>query len=159
MITFTKDYQDIGLYRPQWQNLRNITALLAAAVDFGNVTLKNELGRLEVYADPLFEKVVFTLLENAIRHGGSLTYVRFSYRIVDGGCLLVCEDDGAGVSSDEKEKIFLREYGKHTGFGLFLAREILGITGFSIRETGISGKGARFEIFIPAGSFKENKKT
>jgi len=159
MITFTKDYQDIGLYRPQWQNLKNITTLLAAAVDFGNVTLKNELGRLEVYADPLFEKVVFTLLENAIRHGGSLTCVRFSYRIVDGGCLLVCEDDGAGVSSDEKEKIFLREYGKHTGFGLFLPREILGITGFSIRETGISGKGARFEIFIPAGSFKENKKT
>jgi PAS domain S-box-containing protein len=159
MITFTKDYQDIGLYRPQWQHIRNIITLLAAAVDFGKVTLKNELGRLEIYADPLFEKVVYTLLENAIRHGGSLTFVKFSYRIVDGGCLLVCEDDGAGVSFDEKEKIFLREYGKHTGFGLFLAREILGITNFSIRETGIPGKGARFEIFIPSGSFRENKKT
>lgn len=157
MIKFTKDYQDIGLYRPQWQYLKNIVSLLANTVEFGNVVLKNELGRLEIYADPLFEKVVYTLLENAIRHGGSLTYIRLSYDIVTSGCLVICEDDGIGVQEDEKEKIFLREFGKHTGFGLFLAREILGITGFFIRETGIPGKGARFEILVPEGSFRENK--
>jgi PAS domain S-box-containing protein len=159
MIKFTKDYQDIGLYRPQWQYLKNIVSLLANTVDFGNVVLKNELGRLEIYADPLFEKVVYTLLENANRHGGSLTFVRLSYRVVKSGCLVICEDDGVGVPEGEKEKIFLREYGKHTGFGLFLAREILSITGFFIRETGTPGKGARFEIFIPDGSFRENKAT
>ena len=157
MIKFTKDYQDIGLYRPQWQYLRNIATLLATTVDFGAVALRLDIGGLEIYADPLFEKVVYTLLENAMRHGGKLTFVRFSYTVVDNGCLVICEDDGVGVAADEKEKIFLREYGKHTGFGLFLAREILGITGFSIRETGMPGRGARFEIFIPRGSFRENK--
>ena len=159
MIKFTKDYQDIGLYRPQWQYLKNIVSLLANTVEFGNVVLKNELGRFEIYADPLFEKVVYTLLENAIRHGVSLTYIRLSYEIVNSECLVVCEDDGIGVPEEEKEKIFLREFGKHTGFGLFLTREILGITGFSIRETGIFGKGARFEILVPEGSFRENKAT
>jgi PAS domain S-box-containing protein len=157
MITFTKDYQDIGQYRPQWQYLKNIVSLLASTVNFGKVELKNELGRLEIYADPLFEKVIYTLLENAVRHGGSLTFIRLSYRIVKSNCLVICEDNGAGVPKEEKEKIFLREYGKHTGFGLFLAREILGITGFFIRETGIPGRGARFEILIPEGSFRENK--
>lgn len=157
MIKFTKDYQDIGLYRPQWQYLRNIATLLATTVDLGAVTLRLDVGGIEIFADPLFEKVVYTLLENAIRHGGRLTFIRFSYQLVDKGCLVICEDDGVGVSADEKEKIFLREYGKHTGFGLFLAREILGITGFSIRETGTPGRGARFEIFIPRGSFRENK--
>ena len=157
MIKFTKDYQDIGLYRPQWQYLRNIATLLATAIDFGRVSLRLDVGGLEIYADPLFEKVVYTLLENAIRHGSRLTFIRFSYRIVENGCIVICEDDGIGVPVDEKEKIFLREYGKHTGFGLFLAREILGITGFSILETGIPGKGARFEIFVPNGSFRENK--
>lgn len=157
MITFTKDYQDIGLYRPQWQYLKNIVSLLANAFVFGNVVLKNELGRLRIYADPLFEKVVYNLLENAIRRGGSLTFIRFSYRVVKDGCLVICEDDGVGVPQEEKEKIFLRESGKHTGFGLFLSREILGITGFVIRETGIPGKGARFEILIPEGSFRENE--
>jgi PAS domain S-box-containing protein len=157
MIKFTKDYQDIGLYRPQWQYLRNIVTLLSNTVDFGNVTLKNELGRLEIYADPLFEKVVYTLLENAIRHGGNLTYIRFSYQKVMKDCLVICEDDGTGVAEEDKENIFLREFGKHTGFGLFLSREILGITGFSIRETGKYGEGARFEILVPEGSFRENK--
>jgi len=156
MIKFTKDYQDIGLYRPQWQYLRNIVTLLATTVDFGDVKLKNELGRLEIYADPLFEKVVYTLLENAIRHGGNLTYIRLSYQIVRTGCLVICEDDGVGIPDEDKENIFLREFGKHTGFGLFLSREILGITGFFIRETGKPGKGARFEILIPEGSFREN---
>ena len=157
MIKFTKDYQDIGLYRPQWQYLKNIVSLLATSVDFGDVILRNELGRLEIYADPLFEKVVYSLLENAIRHGGPLTFIRLSYRVVNSVCIVICEDNGVGVPDEEKEKIFLREFGKHTGFGLFLSREILSITGFSIRETGISGNGARFEILIPEGSFRENK--
>jgi signal transduction histidine kinase len=157
MIKFTKDYQDIGLYRPQWQYLKNIVSLLANTVDFGDVILRNDLGRLEIYADPLFEKVVYSLLENAIRHGGPLTFIRLSYRIVNAGCVVICEDNGVGVPEEDKEKIFLREFGKHTGFGLFLSREILSITGFSIRETGIPGNGARFEILVPEGSFRENK--
>jgi K+-sensing histidine kinase KdpD len=157
MIKFTKDYQDIGLYRPQWQYLKNIVTLLGNTIDFGDVILRNELGRLEVYADPLFEKVIYSLLENAMRHGGQLTFIRLSYRIVNSVCVVICEDNGLGVADEDKEKIFLREYGKHTGFGLFLSREILSITGFSIRETGIHGNGARFEIYIPEGSFRENK--
>jgi len=159
MIKFTKDYQDIGLYRPQWQYLKNIVSLLANTVDFKDVILKNDLGRLEIYADPLFEKVVYTLLENAMRHGGQLTFIRLSYRIVNSTCVVICEDNGVGVPEEDKEKIFLREFGKHTGFGLFLSREILSITGFSMRETGIPGNGARFEILIPEGSFRENKRT
>ena len=157
MIKFTKDYQDIGLYRPQWQYLRNIVTLLANTLDFGRVILRNELSRLEIYADPLFEKVVYSLLENALRHGGSLTFVRLSYRIVNRDCVIICEDNGVGVPEEDKEKIFLREFGKHTGYGLFLSREILSITGFSIRETGIHGNGARFEILVPEGSFRDRK--
>ena len=80
-------------------------------------------------------------------------------RIAEDGCLVICEDDGVGVPLTRKKRSSCASYGKHTGFGLFLAREILGITGFSIRETGIPGKGARFEILIPDGSFQENKTT
>jgi hypothetical protein len=41
---------------------------------------------------------------------------------------------------------------------MFLIREILTITGFSIAETGESGKGARFEIVVPECSFRETDK-
>jgi signal transduction histidine kinase len=38
--------------------------------------------------------------------------------------------------------------------GLFLAREILSITGITIHETGKPGKGARFEITVPKGAWR-----
>ena len=50
--------------------------------------------------------------------------------------------------------IFDRSYGKDTGLGLFLVREILSITGMTIRETGESGRGARFEIHIPPEGYR-----
>jgi signal transduction histidine kinase len=69
-------------------------------------------------------------------------------------CIMVVEDDGVGIPVGKKEAIFRAGYGKHTGLGLFLIREILGITGMSISETGEPGKGARFEIRIPPGGFR-----
>ena len=62
---------------------------------------------------------------------------------------MVCEDDGDGVAAEEKEKIFERGFGKNTGMGLFLSREILSITGITIKETGEPGMGARFEMTVP----------
>ena len=63
--------------------------------------------------------------------------------------MITCEDDGRGIPPEEKEEIFGRGTGSHPGLGLFLVKEILGITGLSIRETGEYGRGARFEITIP----------
>ena len=59
-----------------------------------------------------------------------------------------------GIPLDQKQKIFEKGYGRHTGFGLFLAREILAITGISIHETGVHMKGARFEIAVPKGGYR-----
>ena len=68
--------------------------------------------------------------------------------------VLVFEDDGIGVHPDEKEIIFGKGYGRNTGHGLFLCREILGITGMTILENGEHGKGSRFEIYIPGGKHR-----
>jgi len=55
--------------------------------------------------------------------------------------MITVEDNGIGIPLDEKQKIFLKGFGKHTGFGLFLVREILAITGITIHETGRHGHG------------------
>ena len=52
------------------------------------------------------------------------------------------------------ERIFERGYGKNTGLGVFLSREILSITGITITENGVPGKGARFEITVPKGMYR-----
>jgi hypothetical protein len=58
------------------------------------------------------------------------------------------------VLADAKIIIFEQGFGKYTGFGLFLSREILSITGITITENGIPGKGARFEITMPKGEYR-----
>ena len=64
------------------------------------------------------------------------------------------KDDGDGVHAGEKERLFNRGFGKNTGLGLFLSREILSITGITITENGVPGKGARFEITVPKGAWR-----
>ena len=106
----------------------------------------------KIFADPLIEKVFSNLIENSVKYGITNTYIRFGIEEHEDHVSIICEDDGVGVSPEEKEKIFSFQYGKNTGLGLFLSREILSITGISIHETGILGTGARFEITCPAGT-------
>jgi len=107
-----------------------------------------------MFADPLVVKVFYNLMDNAVSHGGTITCIRFSPRRHGDDYVIVCEDDGVGVPAEEKEKIFERGFGKHTGLGLALSREILSITGITITENGRPGKGARFEITVPKGSYR-----
>jgi signal transduction histidine kinase len=109
---------------------------------------------LELYADPLIEKVIYTLFDNALNHGKTVTKIDFSAVKHNDILTVIYNDNGVGVPAEHKEAIFQRKYFTHTGFGLFLSREILSITGSTIRETGEPGKGARFEITVPAGSFR-----
>jgi len=154
-ITFTRYYQDMGVKEPAWQNVETTIRRGAALLPLGRVTLQVDRGDLEVYADPLFEKVFYNLIDNALRYGGEgLSAIRV-YSVETGdGLLLTFEDDGAGINDDDRKHLFERGFGKNTGFGLFLAREILGITGISIWETGIYGTGARFGMLVPKGAYR-----
>jgi PAS domain S-box-containing protein len=153
-ILFTKEYQDIGVQSPQWFDLKKVIYAKAATLPLPERSLTVHFDNLEVYADPLLEKVFYTLLENTLRHGKEVTSIEFSYNALNEGIVVIYEDNGGGVPAEYKEAIFDRKFFKHTGFGLFLSRTILGITGMTIRETGEPGKGARFEISVPEGAFR-----
>jgi len=84
-----------------------------------------------------------------VRYGGKITTIRFLALEREGVHLLVCEDDGDGIAAGDKQQIFERGFGKNTGLGLTLSREILAITGITIREAGQPGNGARFEMTVP----------
>ena len=158
LIRFTKEYEQIGVNAPVWQDCRAIADTATQHAPPGQVTVKNDLpADTEMYADPLLVKVCSNLIDNAVRHGGKVTTIRFSAGKRHGMHVVVCEDDGDGVPAEEKEKIFDRGFGKHTGFGLTLAREILDITGITIKECGEPGKGARFEMTVPKGMWRTVK--
>ncbi len=159
-ITFTKHYQDIGVQAPQWQNVHDTITAAATLLDLSSVTVQIPSSNIEIYADPLLGKVFYNLLENAVRHGHATSVVQFSFQETGDTLMIVCEDNGGGIDKETKKHLFKRGYGKNTGFGLFLIREILSITGITIDENGEHGKGARFEITVPNGTyrFKTNQK-
>ena len=158
MVKFTKEYEEIGVKAPTWQDCHTLVDTAAKQAPLGKVMVKNDLPTgAEVFADPLVVKVFYNLMDNAARYGGKITSIRFSSLESGDDHLIVCEDDGNGVPADEKEKIFERGFGKNTGLGLALSLEILSITGITITETGDPGKGARFEIAVPKGSYRMKK--
>src|SRR5208337_881033 len=153
-IEFTREYQSVGVTAPRWQNIREIIKRVIVDFSGSGITFADEIEDIEVYADPLLEKVFYNLIDNAIRYGEHIGIIRFYYQISDEGLALICEDDGIGIPDNEKERIFERGIGRNTGMGLFLTREILLITGITIRETGRPGCGAQFEMLIPNGAFR-----
>ncbi|HRX34289.1 MAG TPA: PAS domain-containing sensor histidine kinase, partial [Methanoregulaceae archaeon] len=156
MIQFTREYENIGAEAPAWHDLPAVLESSAEGTLPEGVTFTCDIpAGTEVFADPMFPKVFFNLLDNAVRHGRHVTGVRVSSHQSDGDLVVVVEDDGCGIAAGEKERIFEKGVGKNTGLGLFLVREILSLTGISILETGEEGAGARFEITVPATGWRE----
>jgi hypothetical protein len=131
ILSFSKDYQLMGTEAPSMINVRVSCMKGTATVDAKGVSVHIETGELQIFADRMLE------------------------RSTEGGIVVTFEDDGVGVPMADKEKIFEIGYGKHTGLGLYLVREILSITNISVEETGAEGHGAKFTLHVPNGSFIE----
>jgi PAS domain S-box-containing protein len=153
-IEFTRTYENLATSTPEWQSVNDIVSRAVAQFDLIGVTVTNETGGLEVYADPMLEKVFYNLTDNALRHGEKISEIKARYEKTGDGITIIFEDNGAGIPEPDKEEIFKKGYGKNSGLGLFISKEILAITGLSIRETGVPGEGARFEMTIPKRAYR-----
>jgi PAS domain S-box-containing protein len=161
IIQFTREYEEIGVRAPAWQDCHSLVDSAAAQVSAGKDVVINDLPfGTEIFADPLVQKVFYNLIDNALRYGGStMTKIRFFSDEKDGGLVLTCENDGDGISVNDKKRLFERGFGKNTGLGLFLSREILSITKISLDETSEAGKGARFALTVPRGAYRQPGET
>jgi PAS domain S-box-containing protein len=154
-LDFTKVYEDMGTAAPVWQNIHASVLWAEKALPMRDVRVEVDRSDIEIYADSLFEKVFYNLIDNALNYGGeAMTTIRVTSHETGAGLVIACEDNGAGIANEEKARLFEQGYGKHTGLGLFLTREILAITGITITENGEPGKGARFEMRVPKGAYR-----
>lgn len=107
-----------------------------------------------MYADAMIEKGFYNLLDTTIRHGGKVGNVSLTCQERDDRLILTYQDDGADIPAKDRPHIFERGFGKNTGLGLFLTKEVLAITRIDIVETGEQGKGVRFELHVPRGAYR-----
>ena len=159
-LEFARDYQNMGTKRPQWIDVQAACKRAASNIELRGVKVVTELGDLEVFSDQMLEKVFYNLIDNSIKHGGRTKGISFRYSVGRDGLRLVYQDDGVGVPDSDKAAIFDRSVAGgdgRRGYGLYLAREILGITGITLTETGVHGEGARFEMLVPRGKYRTKR--
>lgn len=105
------------------------------------------------------EQVLVNLLDNAVKfspHGG---LVRVSVSRGPDGCVVRVEDQGLGISEDERSHVFERFYQAHPGrvlssrggmgIGLTIAREVVERHGGRIWFESELGKGSAFCFSLP----------
>lgn len=152
-LNFSQQYQNLGTKPPEWQNLLQAFLYGISHVDLVTIGRDVDIGGIEIYADPLLEQIftIFTL--NVLKHANA-TRIALKSLISDENLTIIFEDDGTGISYEQKESIFDKRTDSKRGLSLFLVREILSLTNISIKETGIPGEGARFEIVVPKGVYR-----
>jgi PAS domain S-box-containing protein len=155
LINFTKDYEDMGVNVPAWQNVSSCIRKITGSLPLREVTVAIDNPDVEVYADPLLQKVFYNLVDNALKYGGDkMTTIRVTSLEENEWLALTVADDGIGIPREDKSRLFVKGFGKNTGLGLFLSREILSITGIKISENGEPGKGAQFVITVPKEGYR-----
>lgn len=153
-IEFTRDFQEILTEDPRWIAVTPAIRSAVIMTDAGNYGIETGMRPIEVFASPLITNIFATLIKNAIDHATGLTRITFSELVEGSDLLLVCEDDGPGIPDSERKTLFDRGHGRNRGYGLWLSREILAISGATLEEKGREGCGARFEIRIPEGMWR-----
>ncbi len=154
LIEFTKVYQELGVQSPEWQNVARSVASAAGQLPMGAIQVNVECADVEILADRLLERVFRNLIENSMKHGERVTRLTISCERSGDGLRVVYEDDGVGIPDVDKGRLFGKGFGRDHGVGLFLAREVLETTGITIIENGVHGRGARFEMTVPADGWR-----
>lgn len=152
-IEISREYRDIGSTPPAWVPVQDAFSDAVRRLDMGTVVFHAWTGRLEVFSDPHLPTVFYHILHNSLKPEIGTTKIIATYHLRPDGCAIIIEDNGTGIAEHAKALLFEKREDSY-GRGLFLAHEIVSITGMTIRETGSYGEGARFEIFIPSEGYR-----
>ncbi|MFZ1127106.1 PAS domain-containing protein, partial [Methanoregula sp.] len=157
-IAYERAFQSPGIITPKWQSVNQAFAEAIQMLPEPNVDISSRVGDVEIFADPLLPRILFSLLSQSFQHGGpALSKIQMTARQSGESLVLFYEDDGKGISPGEKDRIFEFGYSSENMVSLFVIRELLGFTGITIAETGTPGQGIRFEMVVPKGRFRNKK--
>ena len=149
IFDFARTYEKLGVEELSYLDVGKSFDEAATLLGLEGIELVNECKGLAVLADSLLRQLFYNMIDNTLWHGKMVTQIKVYYEEKKDHLKLVYEDNGVGVPVDEKEKIFKEGYGKGTGYGLSLIRNICEAYSWTIQETGKPNKGAKFTITIP----------
>ena len=155
VLSFAKDeHQREGLEQIDLAAL--LLSICSDMSDTGHSVEYEGAETLTVMGRPIALKRAFTnLVENAVKYGGQ---ARVRLTAESKRAIVRIEDDGPGISEEDREKVFAPffridrarnlETGG-TGLGLALARSIIRAHGGDIRLSNLEPKGLQVEVALP----------
>jgi PAS domain S-box-containing protein len=152
IFEFAKMYEQLGVEELTYINVEE--KLNEAKTLFSGSLPKiiNECKGLTLLADSFLRQLFYNFIDNTRKYGKKTTAIQVYFEKTEQGELrLIYEDNGVGISAENKLKLFSEGFstGGSTGFGLFLIRKMIEVYGWEIKETGEPGKGAKFVMTIP----------
>jgi PAS domain S-box-containing protein len=162
IFDFAKAYEMLGVEQMLYIDVeKTVNEAISLFSGMKDTKVINDCHGLTVLADSLLRQTFYNLVDNSLKYGKKITKIKAHYERTNQDELkLIYEDDGIGIPTAEKSKLFKEGYstGGSTGHGLYLIKKIMEAYGWAIQETGEPGQGARFVMTIPKAnqSGKEN---
>jgi len=160
LLNFVDDYRQVAeLPKPVFKNI-SLTDIVASALHFlkpefekNQITISNSFENIVVFADQkMIERCLINLYLNAIYAFGdhSEKIIKTEIKTLNKRILLSVEDNGTGIPTEIKDKIFLPFFTTRTsgsGIGLTLSKSIMeahkGYLNYKPLE-----EGSRFEMWF-----------
>ena len=137
--------------------LQNTSALFKLLTRSKQVTIETETGsNLWISGNrSQIEQVLANLVQNAVDAIEPEGLIRIQAERDAESVLITVMDNGSGISSDNKEKLFkmfftTKKDNRGTGLGLFICHEIITKHGGSISIDSIPGRGTSVSIRLPS---------
>jgi PAS domain S-box-containing protein len=150
ILEFSRIYEQIGVEKLKAVNVAAQFDEASALIPHGKVKIINQAQGLSVLADSMLQQLFYNLIDNSLRHGKTVTKIKLSFKETLKAIQLIYEDNGIGISLENKNKIFTNGFTTGgSGIGLKLIKRMIEVYGWIITEEGKEGKNAKFVITIP----------
>ncbi|HUK85543.1 MAG TPA: PAS domain S-box protein [Candidatus Acidoferrum sp.] len=151
IFDFAKVYEYLGVEKLVFVNVGSALDYAKALFSGSLPIIVNDCHFLNVAADSFLQQMFYNFIDNTNKHGKNVTTIIVHYEENNNHLKLFYEDDGVGISAENKIQLFKEGFSTEgsTGFGLFLSKKMIEVYGWQIEEIGEPGKGVKFVITIP----------
>lgn len=147
ILEFSKSFEMLGSQELSPTDIgRAFDEAVSLFYDLKGVKVVNECKGINLLADSMLTTIFYNLVDNSLKYGQKITQIKVSCLPDQEHFKFIYEDNGVGIENEIKKQIFAKGVGKGTGYGLYFIRRTCEIYGWTVKETGQPGQGARFEF-------------
>lgn len=156
----TKGKLESGIFRPTFQPtdirdpIRAVVADMRTFTERRQQTIRTYYPQMLPYVDVdpvLLRQAMLNLIQNAIRHTSPGGQIIVSVVENDHALLISVTDDGAGMTTEQRQQLFSRfaSGSGGTGLGLLIVKQIVELSGGRVMVDTSLGRGTTFFFTLP----------